>query len=168
MAPKADLIRNFWTKVEKPPRLASGAAPPSSAGKASPPAKGAPAPGKAPPATDPKGLRISGPAGVADAAGNDEGLPKSGVKYDFYAVVVNEGKKPSGPFFVTFKLTEDQEWEEDYVNDDGLKPGESVKAAVPFGKFAKGKYRLDACVYADDDPDKAIHCAGEFGFPVTQ
>jgi CARDB protein len=166
-------IAAFWPHVQAPAGSVAGANPTQA------PAKSAPAPkdkdakdkdaaGKAAAPTDPKGLRVSGPAGVADAAGNDEAHPTTGVKYDFYAVIVNEGKKSSGRFFVTFKLTEDQEWEDDYVNDDGLKPGESVKAVVHFGKFAKGNYRLDACVYSDDEPDKAIHCAGEFGFPITR
>jgi hypothetical protein len=121
------------------------------------------------PQTDDSGLFCNDTVHVSKD-GIDEGHPKPDVEYDINAEFGNRGKRPSGPCFVRFTLSEDMDWQDDYDLDDGLKPGASVRAIVNFGPFPNqsANYRLKACIFSKGAPDQPIACAGEFGFPITK
>lgn len=106
-----------------------------------------------------------------DGGTTNEAFPKQGVEYDFCVDVTNTGKLPSGPFYVHFTLSGDQNppFEQDFKQDAGLDAGQSVKAVVHFGSFPNEfkDYLLEACIYSSSAPDKPINCAGTFDFPVN-
>src|SRR6185312_6839809 len=106
-----------------------------------------------------------------DGGTTDESFPKQGVEYDFCVDVTNTGNLPSGPFYVHFTLSGDQNppFEQDFKQDAGLDAGQSVKAVVHFGSFPNEfkDYLLEACIYSSSAPDKPINCAGTFDFPVN-
>ena len=107
-----------------------------------------------------------------DGGTTDEPFPQPDVEYDFCADVANAGELPSGPFFVRFTLSGDQDppINLDFAQDAGLDAGAAVKAVVHFGttfpnQFAT--YQLDACIYSNSAPEKPINCAGSFGITIT-
>ena len=106
-----------------------------------------------------------------DGGTTNEAFPKQGVEYDFCVDVTNTGKLPSGPFYVHFTLSGDQNppFEQDFKQDAGLDAGQSVKAVVHFGSFPNEfkDYLLEACIYSPSAPDKSINCAGTFDFTVN-
>jgi len=106
-----------------------------------------------------------------DGGDTDEAFPKPDVEYDFCVDVANAGELPSGPFFVRFNLSGDQDppLDLDFAQDAGLDAGASVKAVVHFGMFPNKfvDYHLEACIYAKSAPEKPINCAGSFGFPIN-
>jgi len=106
-----------------------------------------------------------------DGGTTNESFPKQGVEYDFCVDVTNTGKLPSGPFYVHFTLSGDQNppFEQDFKQDAGLDAGQSVKAVVHFGSFPNEfkDYLLEACIYSPSAPDTPINCAGTFDFPVS-
>jgi hypothetical protein len=106
-----------------------------------------------------------------DGGTTNESFPKQGVEYDFCVDVTNTGKLPSGPFYVHFTLSGDQNppFEQDFKQDAGLDAGQSVKAVVHFGSFPNEfkDYLLEACIYSPSAPDKPINCAGTFDFTVN-
>src|SRR5207244_4722657 len=82
----------------------------------------------------------------------------------------NARRLPSGPFFVQFTLSGDQDPQKelDFAQDAGLDAGASVKAVVDFGAFPNkfGTYHLDVC-YFSSAPEKPINCAGSFDITVN-
>lgn len=106
-----------------------------------------------------------------DGGTTNEAFPRQGVEYDFCVDVTNTGSLPSGPFYVHFILSGDQNppFEQDFKQDDGLDSGQSVKAVVHFGSFPNEfkDYLLEACIYSPSAPEKPIDCAGTFDFPVN-
>jgi hypothetical protein len=106
-----------------------------------------------------------------DGGVTDEAFPKPGVEYDFCVDVVNAGELSSGPFFVRFDLSGDQDppMDIDFAQDDGLDAGAAVKAVVHFGKFPNtfATYHLTACIYSSSAPEQTINCAGTFDITVN-
>lgn len=106
-----------------------------------------------------------------DGGTTNESFPKQGVEYDFCVDVTNTGNQPSGPFFVQFTLSGDQNppWRQDFPQDAGLDASASVKAVVHFGSFPNEfkSYYLEACIYSPSAPESPINCAGTFEFPVN-
>ena len=106
-----------------------------------------------------------------DGGTTDESFPKQGVEYDFCVDVANAGTLSSGPFYVHFSLSGDQDppFEQDFQQDAGLDAGHSVKAVVHFGSFPNEfkSYYLEACIYSPSAPDVPISCAGTFEFAVN-
>ena len=106
-----------------------------------------------------------------DGGTTDEAFPKPNVEYDFCVDVTNTGQLPSGPFFVQFTLSGDQDppKELDFAQDAGLDVGASVKAVVHFGTFPNqfASYHLEACIYSSSAPEKPINCAGSFDITVN-
>jgi len=122
--------------------------------------------------TDPSKLVATDTVFVSPDGGvTDEAFPKQGVEYDFCVDVVNSGELSSGPFFVRFNLSGDQDpaLDLDFAQDDGLDANASVKAVVHFGTFPNtfATYHLTACVYSSSAPEKPIHCAGSFDITVN-
>jgi len=107
----------------------------------------------------------------ADGGETDEAFPKPNVEYDFCVDVTNTGDLPSGPFFVRFNLSGDQDpsLDFDFTQDDGLDAEASVKAVVHFGTFPNkfASYYLTACIFSSSAPEKAINCAGSFDITVN-
>lgn len=106
-----------------------------------------------------------------DGGTTDEAFPKPNVEYDFCVDVTNAGQLPSGPFFVQFTLSGDQDPPKDldFAQDAGLDAGASVKAVVHFGQFPNqfASYHLEACIYSSSAPEKPINCAGSFDITVN-
>lgn len=106
-----------------------------------------------------------------DGGTTDEAFPKPEVEYDFCVNVANPGKLPAGSFFVRFNLSGDQDppLDLDFLQAAGLDAGASVLAVVHFGKFPNqfATYELTACIYSSTAPDKAINCAGDYGFTIN-
>lgn len=106
-----------------------------------------------------------------DGGTTDEPFPEQGVEYDFCVDVTNAGSSLSGPFYVRFTLSGDQDppWIEDFQQEAGLDGGHSVKAVVHFGSFPNEfkSYFLEACIYSPSSPDVPINCAGTFEFAVN-
>jgi len=106
-----------------------------------------------------------------DGGTTNEPFPKPDVEYDFCVPVANAGKLPSGPFYVRFTLSGDQDpaVDLDFPQDDGLDAEATVQAVVHFGKFPNQflSYHLSACIYSPSAPDKPINCAGTFDFAVN-
>ncbi len=106
-----------------------------------------------------------------DGGTTDEAFPQQGVEYDFCVDVANPGSDPSGEFYVHFSLSGDQDppFEQDFTQDAGLDPGQSVKAVVHFGSFPNEfkDYYLEACIYSPSAPETPISCAGSFEFSVN-
>jgi hypothetical protein len=122
--------------------------------------------------TDPSKLVATDTVYVSPDGGvTDEAFPKPGVEYDFCVDAVNAGELSSGPFFVRFNLSGDQDppLDLDFSQDDGLDAGAAVKAVVHFGTFPNvfASYHLTACIYSNTAPEKAIHCAGTFDITVN-
>jgi len=101
----------------------------------------------------------------------DEAFPKPNVEYDFCVDVTNTGQLPSGPFFVQFSLSGDQDppKELDFAQDAGLDAGAKAKAVVHFGTFPNqfASYHLEACIYSPSAPEKPINCAGSFDITIN-
>ena len=106
-----------------------------------------------------------------DGGTTDEAFPKPNVEYDFCVDVANAGELPSGPFFVRFTLSGDQDppLDLDFTQDAGLDAGATVKAVVHFGTFPNkfATYHLEACIYSSSAPEKPINCAGSFEFSIN-
>jgi hypothetical protein len=106
-----------------------------------------------------------------DGGTTDEAFPKPNVEYDFCVDVTNGGQVSSGPFFVQFELSGDQDPPKDlnFAQDAGLDAGASVKAVVHFGTFPNkfASYHLEACIYSPSAPEKPINCAGSFDITVN-
>lgn len=106
-----------------------------------------------------------------DGGTTDEPFPKPNVEYDFCVEVTNAGQVSSGPFFVQFSLSGDQDPPKDldFAQDAGLDAGASVKAVVHFGAFPNkfASYHLDACIYSPSAPEKPINCAGSFDITIN-
>jgi len=106
-----------------------------------------------------------------DGGTTDEAFPKPNVEYHFCVDVGNAGELPSGPFFVRFNLSGDQDppLDLDFTQDAGLDAGASVKAVVHFGTFPNkfATYHLEACIYSSSTPDKPINCAGSFDITIN-
>jgi hypothetical protein len=106
-----------------------------------------------------------------DGGDTDEAFPKPNVEYDFCVDVTNTGELPSGPFFVRFTLSGDQDPPKDldFTQADGLDAEASVKAVVHFGQFRNkfATYHLDACIYSKSAPEKPINCAGSFDITIN-
>jgi hypothetical protein len=106
-----------------------------------------------------------------DGGTTDEAFPKPDVEYDFCVDVTNGGQLPSGPFFVRFTLSGDQDppLDLDFKQDDGLDAGVPIKAVVHFGTFPNqfASYHLEACIYSSSAPEKPINCAGSFDITVN-
>jgi hypothetical protein len=106
-----------------------------------------------------------------DGGTTNEPFPAPNVEYDFCVDVANTGQLPSGPFFVRFTLSGDQDppINLDFTQDAGLDAAASVKAVVHFGTFANqfATYQLDACIYSPSAPEKPINCAGSFGITIN-
>jgi hypothetical protein len=106
-----------------------------------------------------------------DGGVTDEAFPKPDVEYDFCVDLVNAGELSSGPFFVRFDLSGDQDppLDIDFAQDDGLDAGAGVKAVVHFGKFPNtfATYHLSACIYSSSAPEQTINCAGTFDITVN-
>jgi hypothetical protein len=106
-----------------------------------------------------------------DGGTTDEAFPKPNVEYDFCVDVTNGGQLPSGPFFVQFTLSGDQDppKEIDFAQDAGLDAGASVKAVIHFGSFPNkfATYHLEACIYSSSAPEKPINCAGSFDITIN-
>jgi len=106
-----------------------------------------------------------------DGGETDEAFPKPNVEYDFCVDVTNTGDLPSGPFFVRFNLSGDQDpsLDFDFTQDDGLDAEASVKAVVHFGTFPNkfASYYLTACIFSSSAPEKPINCAGSFDITVN-
>ena len=106
-----------------------------------------------------------------DGGTTDEAFPKPNVEYDFCVDVANAGELQSGPFFVRFNLSGDQDppLDLDFKQDAGLDAGATVKAVVHFGTFPNkfADYHLEACIYSSSAPEKPINCAGSFDFPIN-
>jgi hypothetical protein len=122
--------------------------------------------------TDSSGLVTTSPISISpDGGSTDEPFPKQGVEYDFCVNVANGGKLPSGPFFVRFTLSGDQDPPLTLDSDPngGLDSGDKTQAVVHFGKFPNkfATYHLTACIFAKADPSKAINCAGDYDFTIN-
>ena len=106
-----------------------------------------------------------------DGGTTDEAFPKPNVEYDFCVDVTNGGQVSSGPFFVQFELSGDQDPPKDldFAQDAGLDAGASVKAVVHFGTFPNkfASYHLEACIYSPSAPEKPINCAGSFDITIN-
>jgi len=106
-----------------------------------------------------------------DGGTTNEAFPKLSVEYDFCVDVTNGGQLPSGPFFVQFSLSGDQDPPKDldFAQDAGLDAGASVKAVVHFGQFPNKfvTYHLDACIYSPSVPEKSINCAGSLDITIN-
>jgi hypothetical protein len=106
-----------------------------------------------------------------DGGDTDEAFPKPNVEYDFCVDVTNAGQLPSGPFFVQFSLSGDQDSPKDldFAQDAGLDAGASVKAVVHFGTFPNkfASYHPKACIYSPSAPEKPINCAGSFDITIN-
>jgi hypothetical protein len=106
-----------------------------------------------------------------DGGTTNEAFPKPNVEYDFCVDVTNGGQLPSGPFFVQFELSGDQDPPKDldFAQDAGLDAGASVKAVVHFGTFSNtfASYHLEACIYSPSAPEKPINCAGSFDITIN-
>jgi hypothetical protein len=106
-----------------------------------------------------------------DGGTTNEAFPKPNVEYDFRVDVMNGGQLSSGPFFVQFTLSGDQDPPKDldFAQDAGLDAGASVKAVVHFGKFPNkfASYHLEACIYSPSAPEKPINCAGSFDITIN-
>ena len=106
-----------------------------------------------------------------DGGTTNEAFPKPNVEYDFCVDVTNTGQLPSGPFFVQFSLSGDQDPPKDidFAQDAGLDAGSSVKAVVHFGTFPNkfATYHLEACIYSPSAPEKPINCAGSFDITIN-
>jgi len=106
-----------------------------------------------------------------DGGTTDEAFPKQGVPYDFCVDIFNAGDFPSGPFYVRFTLSGDQDpaTELDFQQEAGLDAGHGTKAVVHFGSFPNvfATYYLEACIYSPSAPDMAINCSGSFEFSVN-
>jgi len=106
-----------------------------------------------------------------DGGTTNEAFPKQGVEYDFCIDVTNTGTLSSGPFFVRFTLSGDQNppFTQDFQQDAGLDAGASVRAVVHFGSFPNEfkDYFLEACIYSPSAPEKPIACGGTFDFAVN-
>jgi hypothetical protein len=106
-----------------------------------------------------------------DGGDTDEAFPKPNVEYDFCVDVTNAGQLSSGPFFVRFTLSGDQDPPKDldFAQDAGLDAEASVKAVVHFGTFPNkfATYHLDACIYSNSAPEKPINCAGSFDITIN-
>jgi len=106
-----------------------------------------------------------------DGGTTDEAFPKPNVEYDFCVDVMNGAQLPSGPFFVQFSLSGDQDPPKDidFAQDAGLDAGASVRAVVHFGAFPNkfATYHLEACIYSNSAPEKPINCAGSFDSTVN-
>jgi hypothetical protein len=106
-----------------------------------------------------------------DGGTTDKAFPKPNVVYDFCVGVTNAGELLSGPFFVQFALSGDQDppKELDFAQDAGLDTGAPVKAAVHFGTFPNqfASYHLEACIYSGSSPEKPINCTGSFDITVN-
>lgn len=106
-----------------------------------------------------------------DGGTTDEAFPKPNIEYDFCVDVTNAGELSSGPFFVRFTLSGDQDPPKDldFTQDAGLDAGASVKVVVHFGSFPNkfATYHLDACIYSSSAPEKPINCAGSFDITVN-
>ena len=106
-----------------------------------------------------------------DGGTTDEAFPKPNVEYDFCVDVTNAGQLPSGPFFVQFTLSGDQDPPKDldFAQDAGLDAGAKVKAVVHFGTFPNqfASYHLEACIYSSSAPEKPINCAGSFDITIN-
>jgi hypothetical protein len=165
----ADNIRDFISSMPSAGAKTAGPsnAPATGAGTAPPTGAGTP-----PPATDDSGLVSGGDtAGVSfkDDEVDQGGELKPGIDYDFYAYFQNVGKHKSGPCFVKFTLTGEQNWHKEFDLPDGLDAGADVRAYVNYGKFPDkwASYDLEACIYSKSNPDKKIVCAGTYGLLVT-
>ena len=104
-----------------------------------------------------------------DGGTTNEPFPQPNVEYDFCVDVANAGQDASGPFFVMFTLSGDQNKELSFGQDAGLDAGASVRAVVHFGAFPNEfkSYQLDACIYSPSAPETPINCAGGFGIVVN-
>jgi len=106
-----------------------------------------------------------------DGGTTDEAFPKPNVEYDFCVDISNAGELPSGPFFVRFNLSGDQNPPNDldFSQDAGLDAGASVKAVVRLGTFPNkfATYHLEACIYSNPAPEKPINCAGSFDITIN-
>jgi hypothetical protein len=106
-----------------------------------------------------------------DGGTTDEAFPKPDVEYDFCVDVANASELPSGPFFVRFNLSGDQDppLDLDFSQDAGLDAGATVKAVAHFGRFPNkfATYHLEACIYSTSAPEKPINCAGSFDITVN-
>ena len=106
-----------------------------------------------------------------DGGTTNEAFPKPNVEYDFCVDVTNGGQLPSGPFFVQFSLSGDQDPPKDidFAQDAGLDAGAAVKAVVHFGQFPNkfATYHLEACIYSPSAPEKPINCAGSFDITIN-
>jgi hypothetical protein len=107
----------------------------------------------------------------SDSGTTDEAFPKPDVEYDFCVDVANASELPSGPFFVRFNLSGDQDppSDLDFSQDAGLDAGATVKAVVHFGTFPNkfATYHLEACIYSTSAPEQAINCAGSFDITIN-
>jgi hypothetical protein len=106
-----------------------------------------------------------------DGGDTDEAFPKPNVEYDFCVDVTNGGELPSGPFFVRFTLSGDQDPPKDldFTQEAGLDAEASVRAVVHFGQFPDkfATYHLEACIYSSSAPEKPINCAGSFDITIN-
>jgi hypothetical protein len=124
------------------------------------------------PKTDDSQLVATGPISISpDGGTTDEAFPKPDIEYDFCVNIANPGKLPTGSFFVRFNLSGDQDppLDLDFHQDAGLDAGATARAVVHFGKFPNqfATYDLTACIYSSAAPDKAINCAGDYGFTIN-
>jgi hypothetical protein len=104
-----------------------------------------------------------------DGGDIDQAFPKPNVEYDFCVHMTNAGELPSGPFFVQFTLSGDQDppKDPDFTQDDGLDAKAAVKAVVHFGKLLNkfATSHLEAYIYSSSVPEKPINCAGRLISP---
>jgi hypothetical protein len=133
---------------------------------------GSPTTGDTPGQTDNSQLVTSGPISVSpDGGSTDEPFPKPDVEYDFCVSLANAGKLPSGPFFVRFTLSGDQDppLDLDFQQDAGLAAGSTTQGVVHYGKFPNtfAVYHLTACIYSNSAPETAINCAGAYDITIN-
>jgi hypothetical protein len=106
-----------------------------------------------------------------DGGTTDEPFPKPNVDYYFVIDVANVGELPSGPFFVRFTLSGDQNppLDLEFAQDAGLDSKATVQAIVHYGMFPNqfASYDLGACVYSPSAPQRPIYCAGHFGIVIN-
>ena len=117
--------------------------------------------------TDPSKLITTDTVYVsADGGTTNEAFPRPNVAYGFCVDVTNGGQLPSGPFFVQFSLSGDQDPPEDmdFAQDAGLDADASITAVAHFGTFPNkfASYHREACIYSPSAPEKPINCAGSF------
>jgi len=122
--------------------------------------------------TDDSKLVGNGTVSVSpDGGTTDEAFPKPNVEYDFCVEVANAGELASGPFFVRFSLSGDQDppLDLDFSQDAGLDAGAGVLAIVHFGTFPNqfATYHLTACIYSPSAPERPINCAGSFDITIN-